>query len=135
MVSTEGERHLNMESMYDYGARAGFWRLHKLFERKKIPATVFAVGMALERNPAIAYELHQSKHEVASHGYRWIDYQNVDEETQREHIKKTIEIHEKLLGKRPSGIYQGKVRSKRGCDVLSTIVSNRFFFSKKTNKI
>lgn len=104
----EGERNLNIESMYDYGARAGFWRLYNLFERKKIPATVFAVGMALERNPAVAYELHQSKHEVASHGYRWIDYQNVDEETQREHIKKTIAIHEKLLGKRPSGIYQGK---------------------------
>ena len=98
-----------MESLYDYGARAGFWRLYNLFEKKKIPATVFAVGMALERNPAVAYELHQSKHEVASHGYRWIDYQNVDEETQRAHIKKTIEIHEKLLGKRPAGIYQGKV--------------------------
>lgn len=106
----EGERNLNMESLYDYGARAGFWRLYNLFEKKKIPATVFAVGMALERNPAVAYELHQSKHEVASHGYRWIDYQNVDEETQRAHIKKTIEIHEKLLGKRPAGMYQGKVR-------------------------
>ena len=93
----EGQRHMNMESLYDYGARAGFWRLYNLFEKKKIPATIFAVGMALERNPAVAYELHQSKHEVASHGYRWIDYQNVDEETQREHIKRTIEIHEKLL--------------------------------------
>jgi allantoinase len=93
----EGQRHMNMESLYDYGARAGFWRLYNLFEKKKIPATIFAVGMALERNPAVAYELHQSKHEVASHGYRWIDYQNVDEETQREHIKRTIDIHEKLL--------------------------------------
>jgi allantoinase len=93
----EGQRHMNMESLYDYGARAGFWRLHNLFEKKKIPATIFAVGMALERNPAVAYELHQSNHEVASHGYRWIDYQNVDEETQREHIKRTIDIHEKLL--------------------------------------
>ena len=99
-----------MESLYDYGARAGFWRLHNLFQKKKIPATIFAVGMALERNPAVAYELHQSNYEVASHGYRWIDYQNVDEETQRAHIKKTIEIHEKLLGKRPAGLYQGKVR-------------------------
>jgi peptidoglycan/xylan/chitin deacetylase (PgdA/CDA1 family) len=106
----EGERNMNMESLYDYGARAGFWRLYRLFEKKKINATIFAVGMALERNPAVAYELHQSDHEVASHGYRWIDYQNVDEETQRQHIKKTIEIHERLLGKRPHGIYQGKVR-------------------------
>ena len=89
---------MNMESLYDYGARAGFWRLHKLFEKKKIPATIFAVGMALERNPAVAYELHKSNHEVASHGYRWIDYQNVDEETQRAHIKRTVDIHKKLLG-------------------------------------
>lgn len=104
----EGERHINMESLYDYGARAGFWRLYNLFEKKKIPATIFAVGMALERNPAVAYELHKSNHEVASHGYRWIDYQNVDEETQRAHINRTVEIHKKLLGKRPAGIYQGK---------------------------
>ena len=109
LFTKEGERHMNMESLYDYGARAGFWRLHNLFQKKKIPATIFAVGMALERNPAVAYELHQSNYEVASHGYRWIDYQNVDEETQRAHIKRTIEIHEKLLGKRPAGIYQGKV--------------------------
>lgn len=100
---------MNMESLYEYGSRAGFWRLYNLFERKKIPATIFAVGMALERNPAVAYELHNSKHEVASHGYRWIDYQNIDEETERQHINRTIDIHERLLGKRPVGIYQGKV--------------------------
>lgn len=103
------ERHANMESLYDYGSRAGFWRLLSLFEKKKIPATVFAVGMALERNPAVCHALSAKKDwEVASHGYRWIDYQNVDQETEREHISRTVEIHERLLGKRPVGFYQGK---------------------------
>ena len=107
---TEDQRHYNMESLYDYGSRAGFWRLRRLFEKKKIPATVFACGMALERNPAVCHALRETKNwEVASHGYRWIDYQNVDEETEREHIRRTVKIHERLLGKRPVGIYQGKV--------------------------
>ena len=140
----EGERHYNMESMYDYGSRAGFWRLHRLFTKKKLPCTVFAVGMALERNPAVCHALKETPSwEVASHGkakwcfsiilgidyrlkllsagslylhplslstgYRWIDYQNVDEETERDHIARTVHIHERLLGKRPVGIYQGKV--------------------------
>ncbi len=99
-----------MESLYDYGSRAGFWRLHRLFTRKKIPCTVFAVGMALERNPAVCRALKETVGwEVASHGYRWIDYQNVDEATEREHIARAVQIHEKLLGRRPVGIYQGKV--------------------------
>jgi allantoinase len=106
----EGQRHANMESLYDYGSRAGFWRLHRLFTKKKIPATVFAVGMALERNPAVCHALKETPEwEVASHGYRWIDYQNIDPETEKEHIARTIKIHEKLLGKRPVGFYQGKV--------------------------
>jgi allantoinase len=107
--TTEGQRHANMESLYDYGSRAGFWRLHRLFTKKKIPATVFAVGMALERNPAVCHALKETDWEVASHGYRWIDYQNIDPETEKEHIARTIKIHEKLLGKRPVGFYQGKV--------------------------
>ena len=106
----EGERHYNMESLYDYGSRAGFWRLHRLFTKKKIPCTVFAVGMALERNPSVCLALRETPSwEVASHGYRWIDYQNVDEDTERDHIARTVHIHERLLGKRPVGMYQGKV--------------------------
>jgi peptidoglycan/xylan/chitin deacetylase (PgdA/CDA1 family) len=109
-VFKEDKRHYNMESLYDYGSRAGFWRLHRLFLRKKIPATVFAVGMALERNPAICHALKEAPGwEIASHGYRWIDYQDVDEETEREHIRRTVEIHKRLIGKRPTGFYQGKV--------------------------
>jgi peptidoglycan/xylan/chitin deacetylase (PgdA/CDA1 family) len=103
-----GERNMNMESMYDYGSRCGFWRLHRLFTSKKIPVTVFACGMALERNIQAVGAMKEAEWEVASHGYRWIDYSNVDEETEKEHIARTIEIHQNLLGKRPFGIYQGK---------------------------
>ena len=106
----ENQRHVNMETLYDYGARSGFWRLHRLFTKRKIPVTVFAVGMALERNPVVCHALReQPDWEVASHGYRWMDYQNVDEETEREHIARVIAIHERVIGKRPVGFYQGKV--------------------------
>lgn len=101
-----------MESLYDYGARSGFWRLKSLFDKKKIPVTVFAVGMALERNPQVCHalrtEVEKNQWEIASHGYRWIDYQNVDQDTEREHIQRAVSIHEKLLGKSPVGFYQGK---------------------------
>lgn len=98
-----------MESLYDYGSRSGFWRLHRLFQSKKLPCTVFAVGMALERNPAVCQALREAKDwEVASHGYRWLNYEDCDEETEKEHIARTVEIHQKLLGKRPVGMYQGK---------------------------
>jgi peptidoglycan/xylan/chitin deacetylase (PgdA/CDA1 family) len=107
--NTEGQRNLNVESMYDYGSRCGFWRLHRLFTSRKLPVTVFAVGMALERNVEAAGAMKEAGNwEVASHGYRWWDYQNVDEDVEREHIKRTIEVHQNLLGKRPFGFYQGK---------------------------
>lgn len=108
----EGERHANMESLYDYGSRAGFWRLHRMFLQKKIPCTVFAVGMALERNPQVCTALREAMKdhnwEIASHGYRWIDYQNVSEEVEREHIARTVKIHQKFFDRRPLGFYQGK---------------------------
>jgi allantoinase len=115
-----------MESLYDYGSRAGFWRLQRLFVRSEIPCTLFAVGMALERNPAVCDCLKQMMMgacawEVASHGYRWIDYQNVDEATERDHIQRTVSIHERVLGCRPVGMYQGKVRERereRRCEGL-----------------
>ncbi|CEG46491.1 urate catabolism protein [Plasmopara halstedii] len=103
-----GQRHMNMESLYEYGSRAGFWRLHHAFTVRRIPLTVYAVGRALEQNPEVAQAMKDAKWEVASHGYRWIDYQSVDEATEREHIRKTVAVHEKLLGKRPIGFYQGK---------------------------
>jgi peptidoglycan/xylan/chitin deacetylase (PgdA/CDA1 family) len=99
---------VNIESMYDYGSRCGFWRLHRLFTSKKLPVTVFACGMALERNIQAVGAMKEADWEVASHGYRWKDYTDVDEETEREDIARTIEIHQTLLGKRPFGFYQGK---------------------------
>jgi allantoinase len=104
----EGQRHMNMESMYEYGSRAGFWRLHRLFTERKIPLTVFGVAMALQRNPAVVDAMWEAEWEIASHGYRWIDYQFVDEKTEREHLQKAIEIHSDVTGERPQGWYLGR---------------------------
>jgi len=104
-----GQRHMNMESIYEYGSRAGVWRLLDLFARRKLPLTVFAVGMALERNPEAAKAFIAGGHEVASHGWRWIDYQEVDEKTEREHIRRAIAAIEKTTGQRPLGWYTGRV--------------------------
>ncbi len=104
----EDQRHMNMESLYEYGARAGFWRLHKMFTKRKIPVTVFGVAMALERNPEVVDAMWAAEWEIASHGYRWIDYQLVDEKTERKHLKKAIEIHRAATGERPLGWYLGR---------------------------
>ena len=102
LENEEQQRHANMESLYDYGSRAGFWRLHNLLTRKEIPCTVFAVGMALQRNPDVCEAMKQTSNwEIASHGYRWWDYQNVNEDMEREHIQRTVEIHKELIGRRP----------------------------------
>ena len=103
-----GKRHLSMESIYEYGSRVGFWRLHRLFTQHKLPVTVFGVGMALERNPSAVKAMLNADWEIASHGYRWIDYHAVDEETERAHIKKALDIHQTLIGKKPEGWYIGR---------------------------
>ncbi|MGB5511933.1 MAG: allantoinase PuuE [Woeseiaceae bacterium] len=103
-----GQRHMNMESLYEYGSRAGFWRLHRLFTERDLPVTVFAVAMALQRNPAAADAMQQAGWEIASHGYRWIDYQFVDEASERKHLRRAIEIHEQVTGVRPRGWYLGR---------------------------
>ncbi len=103
-----GQRHMNMESIYEYGSRAGFWRLHRLFDERQLPVTVFAVAMALERNPSVVSAMQASGWEIASHGYRWIDYQFVDESIERAHLKKAIEVHETVCGERPRGWYLGR---------------------------
>lgn len=104
----EDQRNMNMESMYEYGARAGFWRLHRLFTSRDLPVTVFGVAMALERNPAVVLAMQEAGWEIASHGYRWIDYQSVDEATERAHLEKAIEIHTRVTGERPRGWYLGR---------------------------
>ncbi len=103
-----GQRHMNMESIYEYGSRAGFWRLYRLFTDRGMPVTVFGVAMALERNPRVVDAMWEAEWEIASHGYRWIDYQNVDEETEREHLQKAIELHRNVTGERPLGWYLGR---------------------------
>ncbi len=104
----EGMRHVNMESIYEYGSRAGFWRLYRLFNRMQFPVTVFGVAMALNRNPEVVEAILKSDWEIASHGYRWIDYQFIDESIEREHMQKAIEIQKQLTGEAPKGWYLGR---------------------------
>ena len=99
---------MNMESIYEYGSRAGFWRLHRMFTGNQVPVTVFAVAMALERNPDAVKAMQDAGWEIASHGYRWIDYQHVDTATERAHLAKAIEIHTRATGERPTGWYLGR---------------------------
>ena len=103
-----GVRHLNMESIYEYGSRAGFWRLWRLFTQLKIPVTVYGVAMALERNPEVVAAMLEADWEIASHGYRWIDYQFMPEEIERQHIQTAIAIHTQVTGSSPLGWYQGR---------------------------
>jgi putative urate catabolism protein len=93
-------RHLSMEGIYEYGARVGVWRLLREFERRGLPLTVFGVGMALQRCPEVTAAFVELGHEIACHGWRWIHYQNIDEATEREHLRIGIEILEKLAGRR-----------------------------------
>ena len=101
-------RNVNMESLYEYGSRRGFWRIHGLFKEKKIPVTIFGVAMALERNKEICDEIKKSDYEIASHGWRWIDYQNIPKATEKKHMKLAIKSIKKIFGKRPLGWYTGR---------------------------
>tara|TARA_B100000700_G_scaffold264580_1_gene302409 strand:- start:98 stop:1003 length:906 start_codon:yes stop_codon:yes gene_type:complete len=101
-------RHMNMESFYEYGSRRGFWRLHKLFSEKKIPITIFGVAMALKRNPEICEAIKNGNYEVASHGWRWIDYQNINKSVEKKHMQLAIKTIKKIFGKRPLGWYTGR---------------------------
>ncbi len=103
-----GQRHMSMESIYEYWSRVGVWRLLDLFERKSVPITLFGVAMALERNPQVAEAVMKAGHEICSHGYRWIDYRDVPDEIEREHLHKAIEIIQRLTGERPLGWYTGR---------------------------
>ena len=101
-------RHINMESIYEFGSRRGFWRLHELFQDKKIPITIFGVGMALERNKEACDAMKEANYEIASHGWRWIDYQNIPKATEKKHMQLAIQSIKKNFGKRPLGWYTGR---------------------------
>ena len=107
-----GQRHPSMESIYEYGSRVGVWRLLDLFARYEIPLTIFGVAMALERNPAVAEAAMAAGHEICSHGYRWIDYRDVPEDVEREHMERAIEIIGSLTGERPLGWYTGRTSER-----------------------
>ena len=102
------DRHLSMESIYEYGSRAGVWRILREFEARRLPLTVFGVAMALQRNPDVTQAFVESGHEIACHGWRWIHYQGMDEETERKHMRTAVEIMRELTGKAPLGWYTGR---------------------------
>ena len=104
-----GERDPSVESMYEYGSRAGVWRILDLFAARGLPLTAFAVGRALELAPEIGQALAAAGHEVAGHGYRWLDYRHIAEDEERRHIRQTIEAIERICGQRPVGWYTGRV--------------------------
>lgn len=109
MAPLAGVRNLQVESMYEYGSRVGFWRLMRLFSERGITISVFAVAMAIERHPPAAAAIVAAGHEVVSHGYRWIDYQFVDEAEEREHVRLAVESLSRSTGSRPLGWYTGRL--------------------------
>ena len=104
----DGVRHMSMESLYEYGSRSGVWRILRLFREFEIPITVFAVAIAIARNQELADYLVDESYDICAHGLRWIDYQFIDEKTEREHMKNCISLLTDFLGKRPLGWYTGR---------------------------
>ncbi|NTS33600.1 allantoinase PuuE [Phyllobacterium sp. BT25] len=104
----QGQRHWNMESIYEYGARAGFWRLHELLTSKNVPVTVYGVATALQRSPAQVTAMLDADWEIASHGLKWIDYRDFTPEAEGEHLLEAIRIHTAATGERPKGWYTGR---------------------------
>ncbi len=103
-----GMRHMNMESIYEYGSRAGFWRLYRMFVERDMPVTVFAVATAMARNPPVVEAMNEAGWEIATHGYKWVDYRDTPKEIERQHIAEAIRIHGEVAGTRPRGFYQGR---------------------------
>ncbi len=103
-----GQRHMNVESMYEYGSRAGFWRIWRLFQQRGLPLTVFAVATALARNPEAVAAMREADWEIASHGFKWIDYRNVPEDVERTHMREAVRLHTQAVGERPLGWYTGR---------------------------
>ena len=101
-------RHISMESIYEYGSKAGFWRLDKLFKENKIPVTIFGVGLALKQNPEVCNAIKNGDYEIAAHGYRWIDYQDIKKSVEKKHMQQAIKIIKDIFGSRPLGWYTGR---------------------------
>ena len=103
-----GKRHMNMESIYEYGSRAGFWRLWRMFTGRDVPVTVYGVAMALQRNPEAVAAMKEAGWEIASHGLKWIEYKDMPVEEERAAIAEAVRIHTEVTGERPLGFYQGR---------------------------
>lgn len=104
----EGQRHWNMESIYEYGARAGFWRLHRLFTQAQVPVTVYGVASALARSPEQVAAMQNADWEIASHGLKWVEYKDCPPEVERDHMVEAIRLHTEVTGTRPRGWYLGR---------------------------
>ncbi len=102
------QRHMNMESIYEFGSRAGFWRLWRMFTSRKLPVTIFGVATAMEKNPQAVEAMLEADWEMATHGLKWIDYRDYSWDRERAHIEKACRIHERVTGKPPTGLYQGR---------------------------
>lgn len=102
------DKHMSMDSMYEYGSRAGFWRIHQEFQKRNLPMTIFGVGMALVRNPYIVEAIKKAQYDVVSHGQRWLHYQNMDIDVERQHMDQAISVLETLFGDAPIGWYTGR---------------------------
>jgi OHCU decarboxylase len=103
-----GMRHMNMESIYEYGSRAGFWRLHRMFTERSVPVTIYGVASAMARNPEAVAAMNEAGWELATHGYKWIDYRDATAELEAQHIAEAVRIHIEIAGTRPLGFYQGR---------------------------
>ncbi|PPI87683.1 allantoinase PuuE [Candidatus Pantoea edessiphila] len=110
LISTDSytDRHMSIDSLYEYGSRVGFWRIHNEFQQRGLPLTIFGVSMALARNHEVVKAIKEANYDIVNHGWRWINYQKIDIETERKHINKSIEIYFDLFGKFPTGWYTGR---------------------------
>jgi allantoinase len=107
-VPWPGQRHMNMESIYEFGSRAGYWRLHRMFTERRIPVTVFAIAAAMARHPALVASMTEAGWEIASHGLKWIEYKDFAKADEAAHIDEAIRLHTQVAGARPLGFYQGR---------------------------
>jgi len=120
-----GQRHMNMESIYEYGSRVGFWRLWRMFTERDMPVTVFGIATALARNPDVVEAMHEASWEIATHGLKWIDFRHHDEALEREQLQETIALHSEITGTAPAGIYTGRT-SEHSLDLAAEYQGFRY---------
>lgn len=120
-----GQRHMNMESIYEYGSRSGFWRLWRLFTERNMPVTVFGVATALEKNPDAVAAMLEADWEIASHGLKWIDYKDFTKQEENDHLQQAIAIHQRVTGSAPAGIYTGRT-SEHSMELAAAIPGFRY---------